>query len=97
MAKTKTYTVKVTHKGALPFMVSDSIGVDNYNKLQNNELVQLPSELPIGVSEFLEEYVKPKRARNAKGQLKADDPSTPDVNEAYEGGKGPKKKKKKKK
>ncbi len=40
---------------------------------------------------------KPKRARNAKGQLKADDPSTPDVNEAYEGGKGPKKKKKKKK
>ena len=32
----------------------------------------------------------PKRARNAKGQLKADDPSTPDVNEAWEGGKSPK-------
>ena len=30
-----------------------------------------------------------KRARNEKGQLKADDPSTPDVNEAYEGGKAP--------
>ena len=28
--------------------------------------------------------VKRKRARNAKGQLKADDPSTPDVNEAWE-------------
>ena len=27
---------------------------------------------------------KRKRARNAKGQLKADDPSTPDVNEAWE-------------
>lgn len=27
---------------------------------------------------------KKKRARDAKGRLKADDPSTPDVNEAYE-------------
>ena len=25
-----------------------------------------------------------KRARNANGTLKADDPSTPDINEAYE-------------
>lgn len=39
---------------------------------------------------------KPKRARTAKGKLKADDPSTPDVNEAWEGGKAPKKKKVKK-
>lgn len=30
-----------------------------------------------------------KRARNTKGQLVADDPSTPDVNEAWEGGKRP--------
>ena len=37
-----------------------------------------------------------KRARNEKGQLKADDPSTPDVNEAYEGGIAPKKTTKKK-
>ena len=34
---------------------------------------------------------KPKRARNEKGQLVGDDPSTPDVNEAWEGGKAPKK------
>tara|TARA_B100000963_G_scaffold362026_1_gene402262 strand:- start:1074 stop:1331 length:258 start_codon:yes stop_codon:yes gene_type:complete len=27
---------------------------------------------------------KKKRARNSNGTLKADDPSTPDVNEAYE-------------
>ena len=39
---------------------------------------------------------KPKRARTVKGKLKADDPSTPDVNEAWEGGKAPKKKKAKK-
>ena len=30
-----------------------------------------------------------KRARNEKGQLIADDPSTPYVNEAWEGGKRP--------
>ena len=29
---------------------------------------------------------KKKRARNADGTLKGDDPSTPDVNEAYEDG-----------
>ena len=39
---------------------------------------------------------KPKRARTAKGKLKADDPNTPDVNEAWEGVKAPKKKKAKK-
>ena len=33
------------------------------------------------------------RARNDKGQLIGDDPSTPDVNEAWEGGKAPAKKK----
>ena len=33
-----------------------------------------------------------KRARNEDGTLKADDPSTKDVNEAWEGGKAPKKK-----
>ena len=32
------------------------------------------------------------RARNDKGQLVGDDPSTPDVNEAYKSGKAPKKK-----
>tara|TARA_R100000773_G_C4173175_1_gene86039 strand:- start:339 stop:644 length:306 start_codon:yes stop_codon:yes gene_type:complete len=32
------------------------------------------------------------RARNDKGHYVADDPSTPDVNEAYVGGKKPKKK-----
>lgn len=37
-----------------------------------------------------------KRARNDKGQLLADDPSTPDVNEAWEGGEAPKKTTKKK-
>ena len=33
------------------------------------------------------------RARKADGTLKADDPSTPDINEAWEGGKAPVKRK----
>lgn len=37
-----------------------------------------------------------KRARNTDGTLKADDPATEDVNEAWEGGKAPKKTSKKK-
>ena len=32
-----------------------------------------------------------KRARNDDGTLKADDPATPDTNEAWEGGEAPKK------
>jgi hypothetical protein len=38
---------------------------------------------------------KPKRARTKKGKYMADDKSTPDVNEAWVGGKAPKKKTKK--
>ena len=36
------------------------------------------------------------RARDSKGHYVADDPSTPDINEAYVGGKAPKKTKAKK-
>ena len=36
--------------------------------------------------------VDPVRARNDDGTLKGDDLSTPDVNEAWEGGKAPAKK-----
>ena len=41
------------------------------------------------------EEPKPKRART-KGRYKADDKSTPNVNEAWVGGKAPKRKRKKK-
>jgi len=43
-----------------------------------------------------EDEPKPKRARKKSGQYKADDPSTPDINEAYES-KAPKKRKRKSK
>jgi len=45
--------------------------------------------------EALTEAAKPKRARNSDGTLKADDKTTPDINEAWVGGKAPKKKPKK--
>ncbi|BAQ90115.1 hypothetical protein [uncultured Mediterranean phage uvMED] len=45
----------------------------------------------IKASELKDMDLKPKRARTAKGHLKADDPSTPEVNEAWEGGVAPKK------
>ena len=43
------------------------------------------------------ERVKPKRARGKKGRYLADDKSTKDVNEAWEGGKTPKNKSRRKK
>ena len=36
---------------------------------------------------------EPKRSRNDDGTYKGDDPSTPNVNEAWKSGKSPKKKK----
>jgi len=43
-----------------------------------------------GFAEEVKTTSKPKRARNNKGQLLADDPNTPNVNEAWEGGEAPK-------
>ncbi len=53
------------------------------------ELVKWFEELVYGVEE------KPKRARTKKGRYKADDKSTPNVNEAWVGGKRPKNRRKK--
>lgn len=61
--------------------------------VQNGWAIEVKADT---VSESVEVQAKIKRARNKKGQLLADDPSTPDVNEAWEGGKAPKKTAKKK-
>ena len=42
-----------------------------------------------GFAEEVKTTEKPKRARNSDGTLKPDDKSTPDVNEAWEGGLAP--------
>ena len=70
--------------------------------IRNGDVVDLPEEEIRKIIAFrphavtvLEIETKPtkkkapakkKRARNANGTLKADDPSTPDVNEAWEDG-----------
>lgn len=55
------------------------VGVIVLDKVMTGSEKQEPVEPP----------VKPKRARTKKGQFKADDPSTPNVNEAWVGGKEP--------
>tara|TARA_R100001443_G_scaffold14024_2_gene23948 strand:- start:7073 stop:7426 length:354 start_codon:yes stop_codon:yes gene_type:complete len=50
-------------------------------------------EATVELAKF-EEPKQPKRARTKKGTYKSDDKSTPDVNEAWVGGKAPKPKKK---
>lgn len=52
-----------------------------------NELVDDIWKMVFGT----ERRPKPKRARTKKGTYRADDKSTPNVNEAYVGGKAPKK------
>ena len=52
--------------------------------------VQIENQVEEGDVEPVES--EPKRARNEEGHYVADDPSTPEVNEAYEGGVAPKKK-----
>ena len=66
---------------------------------KNGEVVNLPEEEIRKIVAFRPHAIeilevepekkapaKKKRARNADGTLKGDDPSTPDVNEAYEDG-----------
>ena len=70
-------------------------GVHKINNLLNGGSIEITDfkSLPKSVRDELDPEESPKRARNSKGQLKADDPSTPDVNEAWEDGKTPNKKK----
>ena len=72
------------------------LGILKVNYLLNGGSIEITdfNSLPESVREHLVED-KPKRARNKKGQLVGDNPDTPDINEAYEGGKTPTKKKKK--
>jgi len=53
--------------------------------------------LPDSIVDAVVVEEKPKRARTKKGRYQADDKSTPDVNEAWSGGKAPIKKAKPKK
>ena len=84
MKKLKITTDRKPWAGGSPAMMGDTVEVSD------EEATVL---LQAGFAEEVSGSAKaPKRARNSKGQLKSDDPSTPDVNEAWVDGKGPAKK-----
>ncbi len=55
MAKTKKYKANSFNTGVLPYIISDLIGLDNFNKLQIGETVSLPSNLPYDILQYLDE------------------------------------------
>ena len=70
-----------------------SFGKPKTNPALDKEMMMMMKNLPEG-SMKMATTKKPKRARCPKGSYKGDDKSTPDVNEAWVGGKAPKKSKK---
>ena len=69
-----------------------SFGKPKTNPALENEMMMMIN-LPKGAMKMATTK-KPKRARGPKGRYKGDDKSTPDVNEAWVGGKAPKRGKK---
>jgi hypothetical protein len=69
---------------------------DSWQEELMNSFVQNGWAMEVKVDSSMEEG-EAVRARDDKGHYVADDPSTPDVNEAYVGGKAPAKKTTKKK
>tara|TARA_Y100000593_G_scaffold95130_1_gene200426 strand:- start:4307 stop:4531 length:225 start_codon:yes stop_codon:yes gene_type:complete len=55
VAKTKKYKANSFNTGVLPYIISDLIGLDNFNKLQIGETVSLPSNLPYDILQYLDE------------------------------------------
>ena len=70
-----------------------SFGKPKTNPALEKELGMMMKKLPKGAMKKATTK-KPKRARGPKGRYKGDDKSTPNVNEAWVGGKAPKKGKK---
>ena len=89
------------HGMDVQLMKADTI-VDADNDIMENNMMKFVEngwamEVKVdSVEETIEVEAEIKRARNDKGQLVADDPETPEVNEAWEGGEAPKKTTKKK-
>jgi len=82
------YEVEVDNKGR--FVVRNSFTGARHGRFG----LQRQAKSLIGALPDAEAPVKkPARARGKGGKLKADDPSTPEVNEAWKGGKAPAKKK----
>ena len=77
-------TVKVYRAGEV-------LGGDEFSASIGKTFMEAGLAEEVKVVEPTETKASGKRARNDKGQLKADDPTTPNYNEAWEGGVAPKK------
>ena len=67
------------------------------NSEKEKVLDEAMKEAQVELDKFEPKTAKPKRARTKKGRYVKDDKSTPNINEAWIGGKAPKKTAKKKK
>jgi|TARA_R110000744_G_scaffold94119_2_gene181735 hypothetical protein len=101
----KTYKMIVPKAGAANELGTDTMlyavdeiyeAKEGYQKDLMEVFVANGHAMEVKVEAIAEEEGEPVRARNEKGQLKGDDPDTPDVNEAWEGGEAPEVKTKKK-
>ncbi len=95
MANNKTYYVK-----CIKDVTTKDIDSDNPKKTpisyKEGEVYEVSDRTwnwLLGCKQLNFENADGARAKTAKGKFKADDPTTPDVNEAYKGGKKPKKSK----
>ena len=98
IGKTVRKAIKELSEGLLDLMVPK-----DFKLTEESDDVDKPTKEAVGVNPFVFAEVtkipkngmtpvKPKRARTKKGKYKADDKSTPNINEAWVGGKSPKKK-----
>ncbi len=98
----RTRPIVADSKGQSPYeqakdiLSQESKKEDIISEKMKDATVELQKFEEVEGVEVVKEAPKPKRARTKKGTYKADDKSTPDVNEAWVGGKAPKSKPNKK-
>lgn len=95
-AEAKKTTVEVKTVAAEPLILSDTMITTVNTQPEPVVTVSVNDQITDSVTAtVVVTEAKPKRAKTAKGRFKADDKATPEVNEAWQGGKAPAKKPKK--
>ena len=84
MAKATVMTPNV-FTSAGKFFKGDVVELSDKEVKEINAIRKGTLEVKTVLTPVKKAVTKRKRARNANGTLKSDDPSTPNINEAYEG------------
>ena len=82
--------IVANHEGKSPYEQAKAI--IGKQKVTIDLSYEIEKESEVTLEKFESKKAIPKRARTARGRYKGDDKSTPDFNEAWEGGKTPVKK-----